>query len=50
MHTEVEVPRMQAAISGYSGFVPYKESQNILGVSFRKANELAAKIRDTNTK
>jgi hypothetical protein len=39
------VPRQLAAISGYGGFIPMKESHNVLGVSFKKANKLAASIQ-----
>ena len=39
-----KVPRPLAAISGYGGFIPLKESHNVLGVSFKKANQLASSI------
>ena len=39
-----KVPRPVAAISGYGGFIPLKESHNVLGVSFKKANKIASSL------
>lgn len=38
-------PRSEAGIAGYGGFVPRKKSENILGISERRANDQAALIR-----
>ena len=38
----VAVPKIEAAISGYSGFIPYKEAGNVVGVTFKKANAIAS--------
>jgi hypothetical protein len=37
------LPIVLSAITGYSGFIPGKEANNVIGVSYRKANEIVAK-------
>jgi len=36
------LPIVLCAVTGYSGFIPGKEANNIIGVSYRRANEIVA--------
>ena len=39
-------PRHLAAIAGYGGVIPHKQSSNIIGVSYQRAKGIAADITE----
>lgn len=41
-----KVDKRKAAIAGHGGFVPGKESANVIGCSFRRANLIATEYMD----